>query len=114
MDLTATKHGALTLVSGLPKVFDYTTCPDFQRALAPAIEPAPEVLLLDLSGVEFMDSSAIGSLITVRNRLLPGGGGVALCNISSGVAKVLRIADLSKVFAIHDDLAAALAAHGCS
>ncbi len=112
MELTATKHGALTLVSGLPKVFDYTACPDFQRALAPLVEAGPKVLLLDLSGVEFMDSSAIGSLITVRNRLLPDGGQVALCAIGSGVAKVLRIADLGKVFSIHDDLAAALAVHG--
>lgn len=112
MDLTATKHGTLTLVTGLPKVFDYTICPDFQRALAPHLECGPKVLLLDLSGVEFMDSSAIGSLITVRNRLLPEGGGVALCAIGEGVAKVLRIADLGKVFAIHGDAAAALAAYG--
>ncbi len=111
MELTATKHGALTLVAGLPKIFDYTTCPDFQRALAPWTTPAPGVLLFDLSGVEFMDSSAIGSLITVRNRLLPEGGTVALCCIGDKVAKVLRIADLGKVFAIHDDVAAALAAH---
>ena len=113
MDLTATGHGPLTLVTGLPKIFDYTACPDFQRALAPMIETAPKVLCFDLTGVEFMDSSAIGSLITVRNRLLPEGGVVALCAISDGVAKVLRIADLGKVFSIHADVAAALAAHGC-
>ena len=84
-------------------------CPDFQRALAPHLEPAPATLLFDLSGVEFMDSSAIGSLITVRNRLLPGGGTVALCSISECVAKVLRIADLGRVFSLFDDTAAALA-----
>ncbi len=48
----------------------------------------------------------------MRNRLLPEGGGVALCAIGEGVAKVLRIADLGKVFAIHGDAAAALAAYG--
>jgi len=37
---------------------------------------------------------------------------VALCAIGDGVAKVLRIADLGKVFAIHGDAAAALAAYG--
>jgi len=111
MDLIATRHGSLTLVAGLPKMFDYTVCPDFQRALAPLLESGPKVLLLDLSGVAFMDSSAIGSLITVRNRLLPDGGGVALCSMGDGVAKVLRIADLGKVFAIHADVDAALAAY---
>ena len=75
MDLTVTKHGPATLwLAGLPKTFDYTVCPDFQRCLAPLIEAAPKVLVVDLSGVDFMDSSAIGSLITVRNRLLPEGG----------------------------------------
>ncbi|MHC1790473.1 STAS domain-containing protein [Solidesulfovibrio sp.] len=111
MDLHVTQHGRLTLVSGLPKMFDYTVCPDFQRALAAHLETAPAVLLFDLSGVAFMDSSAIGSLITVRNRLLSSGGTVALCAIADGVAKVLRIADLGKVFALYPDVQAALAAH---
>ena len=110
MDLTVTRRGPLVLVAGLPKTFDYTVCPDFQRALAPHLEEAPRGLVFDLSGVEFMDSSAIGSLITVRNRLLPTGGSVALCSIADGVAKVLRIADLGKVFAIHPDVDAAMAA----
>lgn len=112
MELTVTRRDPLLVVSGLPAFFDYTVCPDFQRVLAPSLEPAPTVLLIDLSGVEFMDSSAIGSLITIRNRLLPSGGQVALCSIAEGVAKVLRIADLGKVFAIHADVATALAAHG--
>jgi anti-anti-sigma factor len=111
MELTVTRHGSLILAAGLPKMFDYTVCPDFQRALAPFIEAGPAALVFDLSGVDFMDSSAIGSLITVRNRLLPEGGIVALCSISDGVAKVLRIADLGKVFAIHPDVASALTAH---
>ena len=71
----------------------------------------PARLALDFSGVEFMDSSAIGSLITIRNRLLPAGGVLALCSIGEGVAKVLRITDLGKVFALHADLDSALAAH---
>jgi len=111
MELTVTRRDPLLVVSGLPAFFDYTICPDFQRDLAASLEPAPSVLLIDLSGVEFMDSSAIGSLITIRNRLLPTGGQVALCSIAEGVAKVLRIADLSKVFAIYPDEAAALLAH---
>ena len=110
MDLHVTQHDRLTLVSGLPKIFDYTVCPDFQRLLAAHLEKAPPVLVFDLSGVEFMDSSAIGSLITIRNRLLPTGGTVGLCSIADGVAKVLRIADLGKVFALHADVPAALAA----
>ena len=110
MDLVVTQQGRLTLVSGLPKMFDYTVCPDFQRELAAHLDAAPAVLAFDLSGVEFMDSSAIGSLITVRNRLLAGGGTVALCSMGDGVAKVLRIADLGKVFALYPDAATALAA----
>ena len=111
MDITVTRHGSLLVAAGLPKLFDYTVCPDFQRTLAPHLDPMPPVLILDLSGVEFMDSSAIGSLITIRNRMLPGGGVLALCSIAEGVAKVLRIADLGKVFAIHADVEEALAAH---
>ena len=110
MDLHVTQHDRLTLVSGLPRMFDYTVCPDFQRLLAAHLEKAPAVLVFDLSGVEFMDSSAIGSLITVRNRLMASGGSVALCSMAEGVAKVLRIAEMGKVFALYADIPAALAA----
>ena len=51
MDLTVTRHGSLTMVAGLPKTFDYTVCPDFQRLLAPQIENAPKALVFDLSGI---------------------------------------------------------------
>lgn len=111
MDLTVTRNGTLTMVSGLPKTFDYTVCPELQRILAPHIEAGPRTLVFDFTGVEFMDSSAIGGLITIRNRLLPEGGVVALCSIADTVGKVLRITDLGKVFALHEDAAAALASH---
>ena len=54
MELTVTRRDPLLVVSGLPAFFDYTVCPDFQRDLAASLEPAPSVLLIDLSGVEFM------------------------------------------------------------
>lgn len=111
MEITVTRREPILVVSGLPSRFDYTVCPEVQRVLAPHLDPVPPVLLLDLSGVEFLDSSAIGSLITIRNRLLPSRGVVALCNIGDGVAKVLRIADLGKVFELYPDVAAAQAAH---
>ena len=110
MDLHVTAHGRVTLVSGLPKMFDYTVCPEFQRQLAAHLETSPAVLAFDLTGVEFVDSSAIGSLITVRVGGLGSGGSVALCSMAEGVAKVLRIADLGKVFSLYPDAAAALAA----
>lgn len=111
MDMTVTRRGSLLVAAGLPKRFDYTVCPDFQRDVASFLDPLPPALILDMTGVEFLDSSAIGSLITIRNRLLPGGGVLALCSIAEAVARVLRIADLGKVFAIHPDLETALAAH---
>lgn len=111
MEITITRHGQAIVAAGLPKHFDYTVCPEIQHQLATYLDPLPQVLIFDLTGVEFMDSSAIGSLITIRNRLLPGGGVLALCGLGEAVAKVLRITDLGKVFALHPDLASALAAH---
>lgn len=111
MEITITRRGSAIVAAGLPKHFDYTVCPEIQRQLVSYLDPIPPVLVFDLAGVDFMDSSAIGSLITIRNRLLPGGGVLALCGIGETVAKVLRITDLGKVFALHPDLDSALAAH---
>lgn len=54
----------------------------------------PKLLILDFSGVSFMDSSGIG-LILGRMRVLDGfGGNIALKNTSSRINKIIRLAGL--------------------
>lgn len=66
-------------------------------------------LVLDLSGVSFVDSTGLGALIGTRRRVHAFHGSLALVIPDESVMKVFTITGLEKVFAIHDTLEAALA-----
>ena len=60
----------------------------------------PRRLYLDLSGVDFMDSSGLG-LIMGRYALMKEiGGDVVVCEPTAGVERVLRLAGLERVVRI--------------
>lgn len=66
-------------------------------------------LVLDLSGVDFVDSTGLGALIGTRRRVHAFHGSLALVIPNEAVMKVFTITGLEKVFDIHDTLDAALA-----
>lgn len=66
-------------------------------------------LVVDLSGVTFVDSTGLGALIGARRRVHAFHGSLALVIPDESVRKVFTITGLEKVFAIHDTLEAALA-----
>lgn len=71
---------------------------------------AANAVVVDLTGVSFLDSTGLGALVAART--LAGERGVALrlaCT-SQRIVKLFTITGLDGVFEIHDSLAAALAA----
>ncbi len=67
-------------------------------------------LLVDLSKVTYIDSSGIASLVEALQAAKGQGQTLALFALSAQVLRVFKLARLDKVFPIHGDLAAALAA----
>ncbi|WP_108502430.1 STAS domain-containing protein [Paracoccus indicus] len=66
-------------------------------------------LVVDLTGVSFVDSSAIGALVGVLKRL-GNRGEIVVCGLSGSVEKMFRITRMDKVFPTYRDSAAAAAA----
>ncbi|TCP61591.1 anti-sigma B factor antagonist [Rhodovulum bhavnagarense] len=66
-------------------------------------------VLLDLSRVGFVDSSGLGAVVAVMKLLAPECR-LELCGLTPTVAKVFRLTRMDRVFTIHEDCAAALAA----
>ena len=59
-------------------------------------------MLLDFSGVEHLSSAALGTLITVNNKVKSKGGQLRLANIDEQIYEVFVITKLNKLFQIHD------------
>lgn len=66
-------------------------------------------LIIDLSGVSFMDSSGLGTLIAWFKLANQQQGEVVFCGLTSHVAKIVGFAKLDKIFTITENLAQAKA-----
>lgn len=60
-------------------------------------------LLLDFSNVEHLSSAALGTLITINNKVRQKGGQLRLCNIHPQIYEVFVITKLNKLFQIYED-----------
>jgi anti-sigma B factor antagonist len=80
-----------------------------REALIAACEEAPDRLVVDLSGVNFIDSTALGVLIEARTRMA-NRRGFLLAAPGLETRRALEISGLDKHFAVHESLDEALAA----
>lgn len=65
-------------------------------------------LLVSFKGVEHLSSTALGMLITVKNKVGAKGGQLRLADIDPKIHEVFRITRLDTLFQIHPNEAAAL------
>ena len=66
-------------------------------------------LILDLSDVPLLDSSALGAIVATLTSVKKMGGNLVLFNPQKAVQKVLEITRLVSIFEIYDDLEVAVA-----
>jgi anti-sigma B factor antagonist len=70
--------------------------------------PAPK-LLISFASVDHLSSAALGTLITINNRIKGRKGQLRLANIDPQIGEVFKITKLDKLFQIHDTTDAAMA-----
>ena len=73
--------------------------------------PRPR-LVVSFTGVEHLSSAALGTLLTVMNRVRAKDGQLRLCDIAPQILQIFEITKLNKVLRIEKDLAAAKASLG--
>jgi anti-sigma B factor antagonist len=59
-------------------------------------------IVIDLKGVEFVDSSFLGLLVHVLKRVVKSGGDVRLCNLTPSIQSILSMIRLDAVFQVFD------------
>jgi anti-sigma B factor antagonist len=65
-------------------------------------------VILNLKGVDYIDSSGLGTLVAAHSTLSKAGGGLALMNLSKRSAELLILTKLATVFRIFEDEKAAV------
>lgn len=88
---------------------DFETASGLHRAVEEAARSSPRVII-DFTGVSFIDSTGLGVILVARNEADARGGSVALVGSSALVRRLLRSAQIDHAFAMYDNLDEALAA----
>lgn len=78
---------------------DLQTSPDARKALLSLVGQG-QPILVDLSGVGYIDSSGVASLVECLQSAKKSGQKLALVSVSEGALRVLQLARLDRVFTI--------------
>ena len=65
-------------------------------------------MILELSGVQFMSSAGLRGLVSSLKACKSGGGALVLADPSSRVVEVMQLAGLTSLFALFDNVTAAV------
>jgi anti-sigma B factor antagonist len=91
---------------------DVYTAPRLRETLVSLVEAGNYRLIVDMEGVEFLDSTGLGVLVGGLKRVRAHDGGIDLVCTQGRILRIFRITGLSKVFNIFGTIDEALASHG--
>lgn len=86
---------------------DLSRSPSMRAQVAEVMKTAPKRLVIDLSGVPYMDSSGVATLVEALQSTRKCGAKLLLCALTPRVRSILEISRLDTVFTIVADRAAA-------
>jgi anti-sigma B factor antagonist len=101
-------HPPYTVLSVTGEV-DVYTAPRLREKLVELVSQGKHQIIIDLEGVDFLDSTGLGVLVGGLKRLRSHDGDLGLVCTQHRILKVFEITGLTKVFAIRDSVEAAVA-----
>lgn len=95
------------LVVQIEGEIDLSTASQFEKELLDSMGQGAN-LVVDLAGVDFMDSTGIGVLVRTSKKVTANGGIMGLLSAKGSVRRVIEVSGLDGVIPLYDDLAAAV------
>lgn len=104
------KNGTAIVLKVKERKLDASISPELKGEFLILCNPQTKNLVVDLSEVEFCDSSGLSALLIAERKMRENGGVVKLVGLQKKVLSLIRISRLDRAFSIHDSLAKALRA----
>lgn len=95
--LNATRQADRLCITVTTARLDAHSVREFKASVEAAWSPVVRSVEIDLSAVEFLDSSGVGALLSVYKRL-PAAGSVRLENVRPAVQTVIELLRLHRIF----------------
>ena len=99
MELTRDKVGDVIVVTLQGEHLDAGNTKDFKQDVTALVEPNAKVVL-DLSRVQFVDSSGCGAILSYLRQLKSAGGDLKLCAVTKPVRSLFELVRMHRVFDI--------------
>jgi anti-sigma B factor antagonist len=91
---------------------DLHTAPSLRDRIRGLVDDGARNLVIDMAGVDFLDSTGLGALLGSRKQVYDLDGTISLSGLSEHVLKVFEITSLDQVFDIYATRTEAVAALG--
>ncbi len=101
LKVTTRSQGDHTVISVAGEI-DLYTAPKLQSELTTALGASPARLIVDMSRVDFCDSTGINVLLAAHRQARERGGELQLAGPGSATRKVLQVTGLESVFTVVD------------
>jgi anti-sigma B factor antagonist len=108
MDIKEHQTGEYTLVELRGRLTVNDNPGRIRQAVDESVGRGVKVVVLDLSGVMYIDSTRLGELIASHVSLMRQGGALRLVRTPARIRELLQVAGLDGVFRSHDTLDDAL------
>lgn len=113
MNLSFEGHDDVVVVRLLSSRFEAESSDEFRKRMTEHIAAGIQHYVLDLSAVKFMDSGALGAVLSIV-KALPSTGDLRLAAVNESVLTVLRLTRIDKVLSIFDEVEDAIRSFGPS
>lgn len=107
MTVETIPQGRVVLLTGR---LDTKTAPDFEKAALVWVEEGCRGVALDLSGIDYVSSAGLRSILVLAKKLQPLGGRLVLFGMSGVVEEVFSISGFDRLLPVAADRTAALGA----
>jgi anti-sigma B factor antagonist len=109
ISVSRTNAGDVPIVAVNGEV-DVYSAPALKEKITDLLQDGANTLIVDLSGVAFLDSTGLGALVEARAATSEAGGSLPLVCSQERILKLFTITGLDGVFTIHASVGDAVAA----
>ena len=111
MDISHHKVGNIIVIKLEGGNLDAQESPDFKQKASDLIsKEGSNQVVLDLSSLNFIDSTGLGSFLSIMRGLNGSQGDIKLANMSSPIHTIFELVCMHKIFEIYDSVDEAVAA----
>ncbi len=107
------EHGDIVVGKISAKALDASNSRDLKQSIGPLLATGAK-LVIDMSKIEFIDSSGLGALVSCLRQAHSSGGDIKLCGLMNQARALFELVRMHRVFEVFNSSEEAVTSYGVS